>query len=487
MTQRTEGAKSTLGRLGNPRAWPVRWRVAAASAGLTLAILLVFAAVIGQLTTQRVRDDFNRELREAADHLLAKTHIVENGGSQVVYSPDLPDFSLPNGAIARVIDRSGVILDPRPYRGPDLGPVRLGTETYSEYRIVTEPVTSPGSGLVGYIQYARGTQHVESTIDRLWLFIAAGVLGGTLLALLAGVAVANRALRPIVSLTATAGEIASTRDTSRRMPEPETDDEVGELAQTLGQMLRSLDAARTEREQALEKQREFVADASHELRTPLTSVIANLELLQASLQGEGSEDREMVDSALRSSQRMTRLVADLLLLARADAGRISERTDCDLAEIVGNAAAEVAAVAGGRRLELNNGHPVPLWGNPDELHRMVLNLLDNAIRHTPADATIELSLDVLGDHAIIEVADDGPGIPEGMREEVFGRFVRGSGPADTASGGGTGLGLAIVRAVAHSHGGEVRAGRSASGGALLTVKLPLARSEQTVTPSLGAL
>jgi two-component system OmpR family sensor kinase len=477
-----------LHRLTHPKGWPVRWRLAVGSAGLTLAILVVFAGVIGHLTTQRVRDDFNRELREAADHLLAKTHIVENGGSQVVYSPDLPDFALPNGAIPRVIDVNGRILDPSPYRGPNLGPIRLGTTTYGGYRIVTEPVISPGSGTVGLIQYARGTQHVESTIDRLWLFIAAGVLGGTLLAGLAGVAIAERAMRPIAALTATAGEIANTRDPSRRMPQPETDDEVGELAQTLEQMLRSLDAARTEREQTMQQQREFVADASHELRTPLTSVIANLELLQASLPSpESSEDHEMVDSALRSSRRMSRLVADLLLLARADAGRISERTDCDLAEIAGNAAAEVAPFAGGRQLNLDNGRPVPIHGIPDELHRMVVNLLDNAVRHTPDGSTIELRLDVDGDKATVEVADDGPGIPDGMREHVFDRFVRGSGPADTAIGGGTGLGLAIVRAVARSHDGEVKASQSSLGGALVTVTLPLRKTEQPITPSLGAL
>ena len=118
-------------------------------------------------------------------------------------------------------------------------------------------------------------------IGRLWLFIAAGVLGATLLASLAGVAIARRAMRPISSLTATARTIAETGDPSSHMPQPRADDEVGELARTLEQMLRSLDAARAEREAALKRQREFVADASHELRTPLTSILANLELLQA--------------------------------------------------------------------------------------------------------------------------------------------------------------------------------------------------------------
>ena len=204
----------------------------------------------------------------------------------------------------------------------------------------------------GYVQYGRSIEHVDSTVDRLWLFIAAGVLGGTLLASFAGVAIARRAMRPIASLTATAREIATTRDPSRRMPEPAVEDEVGELALTLEQMLRSLDAARAEREGAMQKQREFVADASHELRTPLTSVLANLELLQASLGGPGqAEDREVVDSALRSSRRMSRLVGDLLLLARADAGRLDKHRRCDLAEVAGDAAAEAAPLMGDRPLD----------------------------------------------------------------------------------------------------------------------------------------
>ena len=200
------------------------------------------------------------------------------------------------------------------------------------------------------LQYARSTDSLDATISRLWLFLGGGVLGGTLLAALAGMAVAGRAMRPVSALTATAREIASTRDPSLRIPEPETDDEVGELARTLDQMLRELDAARSETEQMMQVQREFVADASHELRTPLTSILANLELLQDRLEAAGpraGEESEMIESALRSSRRMGRLVSDLLLLARADAGRTGARRECDLAEVAAAALSEVRPVADG--------------------------------------------------------------------------------------------------------------------------------------------
>jgi len=473
LLRRVAGAWPTRLR---PSSWPVRWRLAGVSAGLTLVILLVFGAVIGQVATSRIRDDFNREVSSAAQTLAGEIRIVSTPISTYFHGPRLNDFVRPDDASARVFDAGGNLIK-ESNGASELGIPTAGLSDHGEMRVATARVTNDAGLTTGYVQYGRSLAHVDSTVDRLWLFIAAGILGGTLLASLAGLTIAARAMRPISALTATARQIGATGDPSGHMPDPKADDEVGELAHTLEQMLRSLDAARTAREAAMKKQREFVADASHELRTPLTSVLANLELLQASLEGgNGNEDRAMVDSALRSSRRMSRLVADLLLLARADAGRIGKHRPCDLAEIAGNAALEMAPVLGDRRLEIDNEHSLPVLGNPDELHRMVLNLLDNAGRHTPAGARIELQVHEAGAEALVEVADDGPGIPPQLRDQIFDRFVRGEGPADTAVGPGSGLGLAIVRAVATSHGGTVEVAESPSGGALFRVRLPLQRS-----------
>ncbi len=479
---------SPLSRL-RPRNWPVRWRLAGVSAGLTLAILVLFGAIVGNLAAQRIRDDFNREMNQAVATLASQIQIVDTiTNTLIVREPDLGDFVSPNDATARIFDSRGTLLDASP-GAVDLGPPTLGTHQVGDLRVVTVTLRSGQTGRVaGYVQYGRNESHIETTISRLWLFIAAGALGATLLAALAGLAIAGRAMRPISSLTATAREIGDTGDPSRHMPVPKADDEVGELAGTLEQMLRSLDAARSEREAAMRKQREFVADASHELRTPLTSIVANLELLQASLDDPGrDEERAVVDSALRSSTRMSRLVGDLLLLARADAGRPGARTSCDLAEISGNAAAEVAPTVGERELRIDNDRPLRVEGNPDELHRMVLNLLDNAVRHTPPGSRIELRLRAAGRDAVVEVADDGPGIPPQLRDGVFDRFVRGDGPADTALGGGSGLGLAIVRAVATSHGGTAEVTDSDSGGALFRVRIPLSKTERGITAALDRL
>jgi two-component system OmpR family sensor kinase len=174
---------------------------------------------------------------------------------------------------------------------------------------------------------------------------------------------------------------------------------------------------------------------------------------------------------------MSRLVADLLLLARADAGRLAAHKRVDLAEIAGDAALEAAPLMGGHEFVIENDRPLRVDGSADELHRMILNLLDNAARHTPERATIELRLSQQGDDAVVEVADDGPGIPKAMRTQIFDRFVRGEGPSDTARGAGTGLGLAIVSAVAASHGGSVEVTESPSGGALFRARIPIADAE----------
>jgi signal transduction histidine kinase len=450
---------------------PVRWRIAITCAGLTLLILVCFALVLGNLVGDRIRDDHEEELQRAASSLAAETRVAQDPElGTVIQSPRLPDFAMAEHAVIRVVD-----VDGRPLAGTDpsadLGPPSSGVRDAGSLDVATEPISTPGS-LPAYVQYGLPSSSVDATIGRLWSFLAAGVLGGTLLALLAGGAVADRAMRPISSLTALAKDITKSRDPSKRMPVRAADDEIGKLATTFDEMLESLDEAHNERERAFERQREFVADASHELRTPLTSVQANLELLQSSLESSG-EDREAVDSALGSTRRMSRLVSDLLLLARADAGRRAARTEVDLADVVAGAVKEVEPLAGGHSIKLDLTGGLRVEGNPDELHRLALNLLENAVRHTPASSRVELALRRDGDEAVLEVSDDGPGVPSEIRDQIFERFVRAGGPADTSGGGGSGLGLAIVRAVAEAHGGSVEVADGPGGGARFSVRLPL--------------
>ena len=453
----------------------MRWRIAGISAGLTLLILLCFALLVGRLATNRLKSDFREELQGTANQLAIEGQL---GDPRNFFR----DTLMSSDGIVRFVDAAG-----RPYPNtpafPSFGPPSPDVTQIGDYEVAATPVSTSEFGTRFFVQYAETHDSLDATIERLWLLLGAGVLGGAFLALLAGLAVAGRAMRPISSLTAAAREIAATRDPSRRLPATETEDEVAELARTLDQMLRELDAARSETQQMIQAQRDFVADASHELRTPLTSILANLELLEASLAERGAdpEEGEIVAGALGSSRRMRRLVSDLLLLARADAGRAGPRRDCDLVQIATTALAEVRPVAGGHELVLEADGTVPVEGNPDDLHRLAANLLENGVRHTPPGSRVVISVRREGESAVLEVSDNGPGIPPEIGDQIFARFVRGDGPGDLSADSGTGLGLAIVKAVATSHGGTVEAGRSPSGGARFNVRVPL--GEGTLTPA----
>jgi signal transduction histidine kinase len=465
-----------LGRLSAGFDWlPIRVRLAAVSALLTFVILCVFAVAAGSLTVHRIRSDFNRDVEVTAIQLPSALNIqagLEGAQPVLRITPEPGVFATKaDHSIIRIFALGGGVLSSAPAGAPSLGPPSVVARTIAGYRVVSRPayVRELGSnepyGRV-WIEYGRAISGTQATVARVELFLLIGVLAGSGFALLAGMAIARRAMGPIAELTKTAAAIARTRDPSQRMPQSKADDEVAELARTLEGMLRELDAARAESDSMLTRQRQFVADASHELRTPLTSVLANLELLADSLRGDQGDAAR---SALRSSQRMRRLVADLLLLARSDVGRVDRREACDLAEIVVEATGELGPVSGEHAIVVD-AHPVVIDGLRDELHRLVINLLENALRHTPPGTEIRISTGEVGGEALLIVEDDGPGVTPELRGTLFERFVRGAGDR----GGSFGLGLAIVHAVATTHGGSVALEpRAESSGARFVVRLPL--------------
>jgi two-component system, OmpR family, sensor kinase len=503
---------------------PIRVRLAGVSALLTFVILCGFAVAVGSLTVRRIRSDFNGQVAETASQLPSQLSIKVNPATfQIVgIDPPLQDLAEPEGsAVIRILSLGGAVID-ETSKAPSLGPASLQPRNVAGYRVLSHlaDVYIAGTGeRLGqvYVQYGRSVADTEATVTRVELFLLVGVLIGTGLALFAGTMIARRAMAPIARLTSAAEEIARTRDPSRVVPQSEADDEVSELAHTLQGMLRELDAARGETEAMLVRQRRFVADASHELRTPLTSVLVNLELLAESLHGDQGEAAR---SALRSSQRMRRLVADLLLLARSDVGRVVPHEPCALDQIVVEAASELGPVSGEHEISLDVDHaaggrggagPIYVEGSRDELHRLTINLLENALRHTPAGTEIRVSTTMVdggdggathpdasvrrdsgvdgedgnsgGGEAVLIVEDDGPGVPEHLRDTLFERFVRGAGDR----GGSFGLGLAIVRAVAETHGGSVSIEPTgerdgAPYGARFVVRLPaasVAKTEET--------
>jgi two-component system OmpR family sensor kinase len=449
---------------------PIRVRLAGVSALLTFVILCGFAVGIGSLTVHRIRSDFNHEVQDTADQLATQLRITV---PPLKIEPALSYFaSKSEHAVIRILTpgAGGDVVAQQPRRAPSLGQPQFGARTIHGYRVLSRTaLVYANSEPIGHviIEYGRQVSEPEATVKRVELFLLLGVLAGSGLALLAGMAIARRAMAPIAELTTTAAEVARTRDPSRGIPQPASEDEVSELAHTLEGMLRELDAARGETEAMLARQRQFVADASHELRTPLTSVLANLELLAESLHGDQGE---AASSALRSSRRMRRLVGDLLLLARTDAARVQAREPCDLAQIVVEAAGELGSVSSEHEISLDV-QPAIVMGAHDDLHRLTINLIENALRHTPPTTEIRVTTQTTPDgQAELVVDDDGPGIPDALAATLFERFVRGAGDR----GGSFGLGLAIVHAVAGAHGGTVEIERSTKGqtGARFVVRLP---------------
>ncbi len=489
---RPAGPGAVSGLRGSPHwppNWPIRWKLTAVSAGLTFIILVTFGAAVGQLAAGQLSDNFEADTTSKAEELVDR---LQQNGVRVTAAyagptRQLHDVLGSTSGVAELITSGGVIF--RLKGLPDLGVAenQAGVNSHGGYQIATAAIfdRNQSPDPVGWIRYGRPIARLDASINRVRLSILGGVVGATLLAALGAAVLSRRAMRPISSLTSTAREIARTRDPEVRLEPPVSEDEVAELTTTFSEMLHELSLSRTERERLLKRQRQFVADASHELRTPLTSVLANLELLESTLRRDGrKDDVTSVESALRSSRRMRGLVADLQILARIDALQEAGFHPGDLRQIASDAVAELKPLAGDHALELDADGPVPVLGAIDDLHRVAVNLVNNAIRHSDPDSRIVVrtTADRESGTASLTVSDDGPGIPPELRSQIFDRFVRGRGPLDRSGGNGTGLGLAIVKAIVERHGGTVEVGESVAGGAEFTILLPLSREVAETRP-----
>jgi signal transduction histidine kinase len=318
-------------------------------------------------------------------------------------------------------------------------------------------------------EFTRFVQSVTLTKLRNYSFGALGVLFVASLGV--GWVVAGRVLRPIGRITAVARDIQAT-DLSRRIELPGPDDELKQLGDTFDAMLARLDAA-------FAAQRQFVADASHELRNPLAIIRTNVDVALADPRADPEDLRHTITVVKRASDRMARLVDDLLALARRQEPTL-EHEPVDLGAAVAEASDDFVVPAAARSIVLDRAIApgVIVTGDRDALKRAVANLLENAVRLAPEGSRIRLATGSEGDQAWIAVADEGPGIAPEDQPHVFDRFWR-ADKARSRADGGTGLGLAIVRQIAESHGGQVRLRSKVGVGSSFVIWLPVAASSSS--------
>ncbi|TDD65520.1 HAMP domain-containing histidine kinase [Actinomadura darangshiensis] len=324
----------------------------------------------------------------------------------------------------------------------------------ADYRFASVEVTTPRDETVTVYAGAdlAAAQDAVSTATRAML-----VGLPLLLAVVAAVTwlVTRRALRPVEAVRAELAEITSSGDLARRVPVPGARDEIAGLAVTTNETLAALEGS-------VARQRGFVADASHELRSPIASLRTQLEVAAA------HPELLDVDGLVEDAVRLQHLAADLLLLARIDAGDRPPARPVALAEVV---RAELERRAAGDRIPVQASIEADprVMGVPGRLSRVAGNLLDNAERH--ADAAVRLSLRAEAGTAVLRIADDGPGVAPADRERIFERFVR-LDDARSRDEGGAGLGLAIARDLVLAHGGDLTVGEAPGGGALFEMRLP---------------
>jgi two-component system OmpR family sensor kinase len=318
------------------------------------------------------------------------------------------------------------------------------------------------------------TTELEQTLRRLVGIEMVAASAVLLFLALLSLAVVRLGLLPLERIASTAGDIAG-GDLSRRVEPAEPDTEIGRLGLALNAMLAQIETAFAERAASEDRLRRFVADASHELRTPLTAIRGYAELFR---RGAAERPEDLARAMRRiedEATRMSVLVEDLLLLARLDQGRPLERTPVDLVAVAGDALADLSAIAPDRPVTFDHPDTLVVSGDEARIRQVAGNLLANARIHTPEGTPIHVRVRSSDGQAVLEVADEGPGLPPGDEGRVFERFYRADAArARTADNQGTGLGLSIVAAIVAAHGGSVQAGSPPSGrGAYFMVALPL--------------
>jgi len=484
------------------------WYTALLGTTLILFSVIVYSALASNLWVQ-VEQDAGRQANEVANALAQQLQfdvlVIRNSPTRVQI-PELDFFASASGV--QLVGLDGMILKRS---------TNLGSTTVPEFRTALEPVGRKlehvyyanigddtqllvysvplitGDAVIGAVQVIKSVTAVENALRQVSRYLILGTALSLILAALVGAFLARRALAPIDTITETANQIANTRDLGQRLTITEDSSEVGRLAATFNAMLDHI-------EQLFDTQQRLIADVSHELRTPLTTVQGNVDLLQrmaaSSHENAGGISDEtvtnMLDEVLEEVEaetlRMGTMINDLLLIAQADSGVLQiQKEPVEIDTLVLDVFRQAHKIAerqkgiGALEIRLGSEDQALVLGDRERLRQLLLNLVDNAIKYTPAGGTITIGLTNSDGWVQVSVTDTGIGITSENQKLVFERFYR-TDKARSRELGGSGLGLSIVQSIADAHGGHVTVDSELNVGSTFTLWLPQANESARPFP-----
>jgi heavy metal sensor kinase len=464
----------------------IRFRLIAWYAGLLTGVFVLLGVLmyfdLKFFLESNLRDTQARRARQIADSLVARVH--QTGEAQMaseikdLYEPEVNDrFIRVTREDGSIVYASGIPSD-RSFDPTHLPALASSRKEFSQKVVLPGNVTlliaalnyQPPEGARYLIEVGAPFDPVETMLNHLSLQLALGLPIAVLIAIVGGFILVGRALAPVDQIGHKAEQI-SQHNVGDRLPVPRTADELERLSLSLNHMIGRL-------EDAFLNSKRFVADASHELRTPLTVVRAELESL-VSNRNLAPEFRETIGSVLEEVERLARIVEQLFAISRLDAGESqAEWVQFDLADLATTTAEQMSLLAEDKGISVScdAAQPVLVNGDRARLKQVVVNLLDNAIKYTPGKGRIQLRVASVNGHAILEVSDNGIGIPADALPHVFERFFR-VDKARTRDPEGAGLGLSIVKSICTAHGAIVEA-ESNGVGSRFRVKLPVGRGDK---------
>lgn len=438
--------------------------------------LFVFFGIVAYVVvTVLLYNQIDDSLQKTAEQLVRGARVNESGEMRGIVTPNL---RLTSNFLIQVWDDSKLAG-----ASPGLAEINAPFDTvgfravYPSYRDVTfdddihlrvlsVPLVSEGRR-VGVIQVATNLDVVDSARRTLFSVLAFATALGIAIAALASQGAVTRFLSPLETITLAADQINRADDLSRRVPyEGSAEDEIAQLVHAINQTLERLEALFT-------SQQRFIADVSHELRTPLTVIKGNVDLMRRMKEF----DADSLDSIDQEAGRLTRLVTDLLLLAKAEAGSLPlTKTPVELDTLLLEVVSEMRVLAGSRvRVNLTEIDQLQVNGDRDRLKQVLLNLVANAVQYTPAGGNVFLSLGRAGEHAKLIVRDTGPGIPAEDLPYIFERFYRAEKSRTRSGAAGFGLGLSIAHWIVEQHGGKIEVSSQEGKGTTFAVWLPLVK------------